>query len=103
MRLLEDALVTEGVNGFTAKLQKNGTYTVELSNYEEGAVEVTLTGSGYFFALSQWRGSRVGGGPHHWAIWQKSNIFTFLIRRAGFFLFKSLLRLVVRYLHRKGG
>lgn len=43
VRLLEDALVTEGVNGFTARLQKNGSYTVELSNYEEGAIEVTLT------------------------------------------------------------
>lgn len=43
VRLLEDALVTEGVNGFTAKLQKGGNYTVELSNYEETAVEVTLT------------------------------------------------------------
>lgn len=43
VRLLEDALVTEGVNGFTAKLQKNGTYTVELSNYEETTIEVTLT------------------------------------------------------------
>jgi len=43
VRLLEDALVTEGANGFTAKLQKNGTYTIELSNYEEGAVDITLT------------------------------------------------------------
>jgi hypothetical protein len=43
VRLLEDALVTEGANSFTAKLPKNGTYTVELSNYEETPVEVTLT------------------------------------------------------------
>jgi hypothetical protein len=43
VRLIEDALVTEGANGFTAKLQKNGAYTVELSNYEEVPVEVTLT------------------------------------------------------------
>jgi len=42
-RLLEDALVTEGANGFTARLPKTGTYTVELSNYEETPVEVTLT------------------------------------------------------------
>jgi hypothetical protein len=35
IRLLEDALVTEGTNAFTAKLPKSGTYTVELSNYEE--------------------------------------------------------------------
>jgi uncharacterized protein YqiB (DUF1249 family) len=43
VRLLEDALVTEGTNAFTAKLPKSGTYTVELSNYEETPVEVTLT------------------------------------------------------------
>lgn len=43
IRLLEDAIVTEGANAFTAKLQKNGIYTIELSNYEEGPVEVTLT------------------------------------------------------------
>jgi hypothetical protein len=43
IRLLEDAIVTEGANAFTAKLPKSGTYTVELSNYEEGPVEVTLT------------------------------------------------------------
>jgi hypothetical protein len=43
IRLLEDAMVTEGANAFTAKLPKNGTYTIELSNYEEGPVEVTLT------------------------------------------------------------
>lgn len=43
IRLLEDAIVTEGTNAFTAKLQKGGTYTIELSNYEEGPVEVTLT------------------------------------------------------------
>lgn len=42
-RLLEDAIVTEGVNSFTAKLQKTGQYTIELSNYEETPVEVTLT------------------------------------------------------------
>jgi hypothetical protein len=43
VRLLEDALVTEGSNGFTARLPKSGAYTVELSNYEETRVEVTLT------------------------------------------------------------
>jgi hypothetical protein len=43
IRLLEDALVTEGTSAFTAKLPKSGTYTVELSNYEETPVEVTLT------------------------------------------------------------
>jgi hypothetical protein len=43
VRLLEDARVTEGTNAFTAKLQKNGTYTVELTNYESVPVEVTLT------------------------------------------------------------
>jgi hypothetical protein len=43
VRLLEDALVTEGANSFTAKLQKNGTYTIELSNYEEVPVVVTLS------------------------------------------------------------
>lgn len=41
--LLGDALVTEGVNGFTAKLQKSGNFTIELSNYEETAIEVTLS------------------------------------------------------------
>jgi hypothetical protein len=43
IRLLEDAIVTEGTNAFTARLPKNGTYTIELSNYEEGPVEVSLT------------------------------------------------------------
>lgn len=42
VRLLEDAMVTEGENAFTARLPKNGTYTIEISNYEDSNVEGML-------------------------------------------------------------
>ncbi|MBV9215214.1 MAG: hypothetical protein JO053_03475 [Acidobacteria bacterium] len=43
-RLLEedDATVTDDVSGISAKLAKNGTYTIQLTNYEEGPVDVTV-------------------------------------------------------------
>lgn len=42
LRLLEDAEVTEGTNGFTATLPKNGDYTVEVSNFEKTPINVTI-------------------------------------------------------------
>lgn len=42
VRLLEDAMVTEGENAFTARLPKNGTYTIEVSNYEDANIEGLL-------------------------------------------------------------
>lgn len=42
VRLLEDAKVTEGVDGFTSKLPKNGNYTIEVSNYEDSDLPITI-------------------------------------------------------------
>jgi hypothetical protein len=41
-RLLEDANVTNNVDGFTARLPKNGNYTVELQNDSDAEIEVTV-------------------------------------------------------------
>jgi len=43
LRLLEDAAVTEGENGFNARLPKNSDYSFELQNISESAVDVTVT------------------------------------------------------------
>ena len=43
VRLLEDADVKENTNGFSATLAKNGDYTIELTNYETSAIDVTIT------------------------------------------------------------
>lgn len=42
LRLLDDAIVTEGTNSFTAKLPKNGDYTIEIGNYSDTPTEVTV-------------------------------------------------------------
>lgn len=41
--LLEDATMTEVKNGFSARLPKNGDYTVQLANYGESAQTVIVT------------------------------------------------------------
>lgn len=43
VRLLDDAIVTEGENAFTAKLPKNGDYTFEVQNLDEKPLDVTVT------------------------------------------------------------
>jgi hypothetical protein len=43
LRLLDDAAVTEGENGFNARLPKNSDYSFELQNISESAVDVTVT------------------------------------------------------------
>ena len=43
VRLLEDAETTQNTNGFSATLPKNGDYTIEVSNFEDKAIEVVLT------------------------------------------------------------
>ena len=43
LRLLDEALVTEGQNAFTAKLPKNGDYTFEVQNFAQNAIDVTVT------------------------------------------------------------
>ena len=43
VRLIDDALVTEGENSFTAKLPKNGDYTFEVQNIAETAIDVVVT------------------------------------------------------------
>jgi hypothetical protein len=42
LRLIEDAQVTDGVNSFSAKLPKNGDYTIELENTAAIDVDVTV-------------------------------------------------------------
>jgi hypothetical protein len=42
LRLLEDAELTSNANGFSALLPKNGDYTIEVANYENTPVEITL-------------------------------------------------------------
>ncbi len=42
-RLLEDAEVTEAGNGFSAKLPKNGDYTIQLANYSKTDQTVIVT------------------------------------------------------------
>ena len=41
-RLLEEAVVTEGVNGFSAKLPKSGDYTVEIQNNSSDPIRVKV-------------------------------------------------------------
>ena len=41
--LLDDAKVTEGENGFSARLPKNGDYSFEIQNIAEKAIDVTVT------------------------------------------------------------
>jgi hypothetical protein len=43
VRLRQDAIVTEGENAFTAKLPKNGDYTIEVQNLADVPIDVTLT------------------------------------------------------------
>ena len=43
LRLLDDALVTEGENAFSAKLPKNGDYAFEIQNIADKAIDVTVT------------------------------------------------------------
>jgi hypothetical protein len=43
VRLLDDAQVTEGENGFSAKLPKNGDYTFEVQNITDKAIDVTVS------------------------------------------------------------
>ncbi|HEX8288684.1 MAG TPA: hypothetical protein VF556_11835 [Pyrinomonadaceae bacterium] len=42
IRLLEDADVKEGVNNFTARLPKNGDYTIEVQSLAETDLEITV-------------------------------------------------------------
>ena len=42
LRLLEEAAVTEGVNGFSVKLPRNGDYTFEIQNNAEDEIKVTI-------------------------------------------------------------
>lgn len=42
VRLLEDAETTENTNGFSATLPKNGDYTIEVSNFDDKPITVTL-------------------------------------------------------------
>ena len=42
IRLLEDADVKDGVNNFTARLPKNGDYTIEVQNLAETDLEITV-------------------------------------------------------------
>jgi hypothetical protein len=42
VRLLEDAAVTEGINNFTAKLPKNGDYTIEIQNQTSRDIKITV-------------------------------------------------------------
>jgi hypothetical protein len=42
VRLLEDTETTENTNGFSATLPKNGDYTIEVSNYDDEPITVTL-------------------------------------------------------------
>ena len=42
LRLLDDAEKTDNTDGFSAVLPKNGDYTIEVSNYETSAINVTL-------------------------------------------------------------
>jgi hypothetical protein len=39
----DDADVTQGTNGFRAKLPKSGDYTIRLTNYEDSTQKVTVT------------------------------------------------------------
>jgi hypothetical protein len=41
-RLLEEAETTENKNGFSALLPKNGDYTIEVSNFENKPIDVTV-------------------------------------------------------------
>ncbi|MGI8811066.1 MAG: hypothetical protein ACR2IH_00875 [Pyrinomonadaceae bacterium] len=43
IRLLDDAKVTEGENGFSAHLPKNGDYAFEIQNIDTKPIEVTIT------------------------------------------------------------
>lgn len=43
LRMLGDAEVAEATNGFTAKLPKSGDYTFEVGNYNDKAIEITVT------------------------------------------------------------
>ena len=43
LRLLNDAIVTEGLNSFTAKLSKNGDYTFEIQNDTGADVAITVS------------------------------------------------------------
>lgn len=42
LQMLTEAMTTEGENGFTAKLQKNGDYTFEVQNSGDAALSVTV-------------------------------------------------------------
>ena len=42
LRLLEDVRVVDGINNFTAHLNKNGEYTIELQNITDEEQEITL-------------------------------------------------------------
>lgn len=43
LRIVEDAEVTDEVTKLTAKLPKNGDYTIEVQNFEETDAEITVT------------------------------------------------------------
>lgn len=43
VRLLEDAVVTEGINSFTAKLPTTGDYTIEILNRADRDIEITVS------------------------------------------------------------
>jgi hypothetical protein len=42
LRLLNDAIVTEGINSFTARLPRNGDYTFEIQNGSDHEISVTV-------------------------------------------------------------